>query len=240
MNSSKNGNAYEIQIFNVLKHVKIDYKKFNNQTESELGKSSSKNDIICLFNEQDIGIEIKKFNTPDWMQCSINIDSSTNNWVGSNKCKIPELCKRLFNELLQDINLFNGMIPPFMKKKITHDEWIKIKNNTIYWNDQYIDIPNDTILKMYQMKDCKYIQVSNYGLYHLGYDICNFNVPPFIIDQQIRIRTKVHKRKDNNEFCCLSVTAACKPKNIKLLEKSQFSLDDVNKLPLSCTYNDNF
>ena len=34
----------------------------------------------------------------------------------------------------------------------------------------------------------------------------------------------------------MSVTAACKPKNIKTLEKSKYSLDDEKKLPNNLIY----
>lgn len=65
--------------------------------------------------------------------------------------------------------------------------------------------------------------------------IYKFNVPEFIIDQELRIRTKIHTTKDKNGFCSLSVTAACKPKNITRLTKSQYSLDNIKKLPKSLT-----
>lgn len=49
----------------------------------------------------------------------------------------------------------------------------------------------------------------------------------------MRVRIKIHNKKGKNGFCSLSVTASCKPKNIKQLVKSQYSLDDINKLPNS-------
>jgi hypothetical protein len=233
-NCSKSGNKYEIQIFNILKNVNINNSPFNTQDVSELGGSRSINDLICTFNDNSIGIEVKKCTTPDWMQCSIKFDN--NKWIGSDRCKIPKPCRSLFNELIQDTNLFDGSIPPFVQRRMTHDEWINIKSSSTKWNDRYIDIPNDTILKLYQMKECKYIQISNYGLYHLGNDLCEFNVPEFIIDQQIRIRIKVHKKNNTSGFCDLSITASCRPKSIKQLNKSQFSLDDIAKLPAVMCY----
>lgn len=97
-----------------------------------------------------------------------------------------------------------------------------------------IDIPPDYISKLYQAKGCHYIQISNgYGLYHLGNDICAFDVPLFIVEQQLRIRTKIHTRRNKKGFCNLSVTIACQPKDISKLELSKYSLDDENKLPVS-------
>lgn len=238
MNCSKSGSLYELMVFNIVKRIIINDKRFNNQSIIDLGHCSSRNDLVCSFNNQYIGIEVKKFNTPDWMQCSINLDYVTKKWIGSDKCKIPKKSRDMFNILLQNINLFNGDIPPFIKHKLTYTEWLSIKSDTTKWDDHYIDIPNDTILKMYKMKMCHYIQISDYGLYHLGYDICNFNVPEFVIDERIRIRIKLHKRCDSSGFCRLSVMAACQPRNIKMLKKSKYSLDNKYKLPLNCNYHD--
>lgn len=239
-NCSRSGNAYELCIYNILKHVTVNGKTFNNQSVSELGGSNSRNDIVCIYNDKPVGIEIKKYNTPDWMQCSLRKDIIKDSWVGSDKCKIPSQCRNIFNDLLNNVKLFDGCIPPFVDKKMTYEEWTKIKSETNQWNDQYFDIPNNTISKMYNIKGCDYIQISEYGLYHLGNDICSFHVPEFIIDQQIRIRTKVHKcTNKTNDLCRLSITASCKPRNIKQLPKSQYSLDDIKKLPVLCIYNDN-
>jgi hypothetical protein len=231
---SISGNNYEKEIFNIVKNLLLNDKLFNTQNIKELGGSTNANDIQCNFNgEKNIGIEIKKSNTPDWMQCSLKYNNIDNTWEGSTKGKIPEKSRNIFNKLINELNLFDGNIPPFMIKDITHEEWITIKKNTNKWNDYYITIPNDTIKNLYKEKGCYYIQISTYGLFHLGKDICDFNVPEFIVDQQLRIRTKIHARKNTKNFCSLSVTASCQPKNIKLLKKSTYSLDDVNKLPLN-------
>lgn len=231
------GILYEKIIFNITKKCKLDGKDifFNTQEEKELGGSGADNDIICNFEkEKDIPIEIKKKKTPDWMQCCLKyID---NKWTSTIYSKIPEKSRDIFNQLIQDINLYNGEVPPFIGKKITHMEWVKIKVETGKFKDFYKDIPNDTIKKIYREKGCYYIQVSDKGLYHLGQDICNFGVPEFICDQEIRIRTKIHKRKDNNGFCHLSVMAACKPKDINKIKPSPFSLDKIEKLPKNLKY----
>ena len=69
-------------------------------------------------------------------------------------------------------------------------------------------------------------------------DICNFNVPEFICEQQLRIRTKIHTRKNTKGFCKLSVINSCQPKNIKNLVKSNYSLDNTSKLPINLLYSD--
>jgi hypothetical protein len=212
----------------------------NTQNEDELGGCSYKNDLECNMNtDKDLSIEIKKSNTPDWMQCSLKYDNTNKKWIGSSKNKIPEDSKKVFEELIKSITLFNGKIPPFMVNDITHDEWLKIKNETTDYKDKYFDCPKDTIMNLYSKKGCSYIQISDKGLYHLGNDICEFKVPDFLCEQQLRVRTKIHERKNKKGFCTLSVTIACQPKNITKLVNSNYSLDNQMKLPKNLVYDSN-
>lgn len=241
---SLNGKLYEMQIYNIVKKCTITnyidntMSPFNTQLENELGGCSDNNDIECNFiNTRDIAVEIKKLKAPDWMQCALKYDQEQNKWMGSTRNKIPEKSKSVFDELMSNVVLFNGKIPPFMVRDITHEEWVNIKKETSDFNDMYFDCPNDTIQKLYGEKGCKYIQISDKGLYHLGDDICRFNVPEFICDQQLRIRTKIHSTKNKKGFCKLSVTISCQPKNIKNLIDSPYSLDKIEKLPACLIYN---
>jgi len=188
------GNKYENIVYNIVKQCFIQGQLFNTQTEKELGGSTNKNDIICNYMKDDVNIEIKKAKSPDWMQCSIKPDNGKWKATSGKNSKEIEL---LFNSLIVNKNLFNGEIPPFFEKELTHEEWKEIKKNTNQWNDIYFSIPSDTIRKLYSMKGCQYIQISDgYGLYHLGSDICKFGVPIFDTEQEIRIRTKIHQSKN--------------------------------------------
>ena len=231
---SVSGNNYEKDIYNITSKYKMKGSNipFNTQDIGSLGGSSSKNDIICNFSETgDIGIEAKKHNTPDWMQCSIKFNGETKKWETS-KGKNPEKCRDIFDELVNSLSLYGGEVPPFMLKPMTHEEWKQTKNETNKWNDLYKDIPSDIIRNLYAAKGCQYIQVSDgYGLYHLGVDVCGFDVPIFELEQQLRIRTKIHTRKNSKGYCSLSVTIACQPKDIRQLPPSPYSLDDIKKLP---------
>lgn len=234
---SVHGKKYEMEIYHITKNCTLNGKPFNTQLENELGGCSSKNDIECNMDATgDVSIEIKKSKTPDWMQCSLKYDDVQQKWIGSSKNKIPEASKKIFEELISTITLFNGKIPPFMLKDITHEEWIQTKKETSDFNDTYIDCPNDTIKRLYGEKGCAYIQISDKGLYHLGNDICHFNVPEFLCEQQLRVRTKIHERKNKKGFCKLSVTIACQPKNIQLLPDSTYSLDNPQHLPSQLVY----
>lgn len=235
---SVSGGKYERQIHSVLIHCKLDDQPFSTQSEKELGGSTATNDLVCNYKApNDIGIEAKICNTPDWMQCSIKYNTETSQWEGSERGKIPPHSRLLFNELLNNVSLFQGQVPPFVSRKMTYEEWKTIKKESNTWNDHYIPIPNNTIQKMYAAKGCQYIQISDYGLYHLGEDVCGFQVPEFTIDQQLRIRIKIHSTSDKGGFCHLSITAACQPIKIKNLTKSPYSLDDSQKLPSNLLYS---
>jgi len=233
---SKNGNKYEQDIYNIVKFTTLNNKPFNTQKIEDLGGSKSCNDLECNFEkEKDIGIEIKKAKTPDWMQCSLK--KINNIWSGSEKGKIPLKSREIFNKILEKIKLFDGETPPFLQKKMKYAEWCEIKEKNNIYNDVYINIPDNIINKLYLEKGCKYIQISDYGLYRLDEDICNFNVPLFRIKQHMRIRIKVHSTGNEKKCCKLSIMASCQPIDIKTLEKSPYTLDDKERLPLNLIYS---
>lgn len=234
---SKSGKQYEYLVHAIVKQVQLNGTQFNTQCQEDLGGCGADHDILCNDGEHSVPIEIKKINTPDWMQCSIKYNSEMARWQGSHRNKIPEKSKHIFENLLSTVSLFNGQIPPFMLRDITHTEWLQIKKETTDFNDAYIECPRDTIQQLYFHKGCVYIQISEKGLYHLGTDPCNFGVPEFLCDQQLRVRTKVHATNNKKGFCNLSVTIACQPKSPKIadLPISPYSLDDVSRLPANLT-----
>lgn len=246
-NSSLSGAKYEREVHSVLCKTKIKQTdlSFNTQTEKDLGGSSAKNDIECNYKDnKDVGIEVKKYSTPDWMQCSIKFDANSKQWYASKNGKIPKECRNEFDKLLNNLNadtsikLFDGDVPPFMLNPITYSKWFDLKSKTTKWDDVYIPISDDIIQKLYRLKGCYYIQISQYGLYHLGDDICDFGVPQLKVQQQLRIRTKIHKRVNKSGNCDLSVTVACQPVDIQKLTKSPYSLDKAEMLPPTLVYND--
>lgn len=229
---SASGKNYERVVYDIVKICHINNNRFNTQSVTDLGGCGAHNDIECnLFGERDVAIEIKKANTPDWMQCSLKYDNVCKQWKGSMNNKIPDKSKHIFESLIRNTQLFNGRVPPFMNINMTHEEWMMLKKSTSDFNDYYMKCHNTTISNLYRQKGCYYIQISDKGLYHLGNDICMFGVPEFICEQQLRIRTKIHTKRNSKGFCKLSVTIACKPVNIKKMKSSNYSLDDVMRLP---------
>ena len=148
------GFAYEKIVHSVVKKCKIKDKNlfFNTQKEDELGGWSADNDIICNLNEiGDIPIEIKKKKTPDWMQCSLKFID--NKWCCAPNSKIPNKSRNIFENIINNINLYGGEIPPFMTRKLTHTEWVKIKKESGKFNDVYFNIKMIQLKNFIQKKD---------------------------------------------------------------------------------------
>jgi hypothetical protein len=226
---SQEGNKYELLIHKHVLEVKhIDSNlRFNTQSREQLGGSSHNNDLECNFkNWFDIGIEIKKMNTPDWMQTVMMYDN--NRWDVSQSGKISLECREIFRLIMYNHfdNVFEGKFPKL--KGITYDEWLLEKHK---FKDEYYECPDDTISKLYAAKGCQYIQISSKGLYHLSSDTCQFGTPLFSCPQKLRIRIKVHCKKNSKGLACLSVMLSCLPKKITDIKPSPFSLDNRYKLP---------
>lgn len=207
---------------------------FNQQSREDLG---GEYDLECNWNRTDIPMEIKKLSAPDWVQCTLRWDSSTRRWCISTNSSIPQAVKEVYQNFV-DIHgskLFRGEIPPFLMRPISWNEWVSIKTSNSCFRDMYFEAPNDTIAKIHTGKGVKYIQVSGRGLFHVGSDECNFDVPFFQCRQKFRVRIKVH-RKNPKGNCHLSVTVSCMPVSTSVVPTSNFSLDNPETLPRNLTY----
>jgi hypothetical protein len=224
---SVKGRNYEELVWEVC--VKIG---FCTTLANELGGSSSKNDLVCNWNNTIIPIEIKGWAAPDWTQLSIE-HKECGIWKAKNSSKISAESILLFENILSNKILFNGKIPPFFEGQLSHDEWKEIKKNTSDFNDMYIDIPDSSIADSYKNKGCYYIQLvgKNNGLYHTGEDICNFNVPKFEIKSRMRIRIKIHSSGNQYNTMKASVMCSFQPENCNTIVKSDWSLHDIQCIP---------
>jgi hypothetical protein len=95
-----------------------------------------------------------------------------------------------------------------MLKEITHEDWVNIKREMRL--PRYRIVPATLLAAENGASTSKFPEAGC----TIGNDLC-VNVPEFICDQRMRIRTKIHSRKNNKGFCVLSVIIACQPKNIK-------------------------
>lgn len=227
--SSINGSMYEKNIHSNIKYSLYKNEPLNSQHRNKLGGSSSGPDIKLDHNGISYFLEIKNNIYTDYGQASI--DKINNEWKSKSGNKV-------FDNLLRELVIFDDKTPYFINNNITYYEFIKIKNASDYnFNDIKIKIPKDSIANFYDNKNCKYIQINGYGLYYLIDDPLRFNVPKFEPECVMRIRIKIHTRKNKKGYCKLSVTAAIRidDKFIKNYPKSPYSLDDPKKFPNNIT-----
>ena len=175
--------------------------------------------------------------TQDAEFIQLDVHNNGETWCGPKRTKRsnPE---SIVERYLQEINsrtedLFYGNLPPINKTREEFDAWEKNflrekMNRNDGKNKEYSWICNDNdfIRKNYHDKGNNYIQIRDYGLYHLGEDICKFDVPEFKPDKVIlRIRCK---RRGGKGCAPSSITMSAW---ISGLMKSPYSLDNKEKLP---------
>lgn len=221
-----NGKAYENDVLNVCRRVRFMDSSVALTTETMTAGSSAGIDVTIDHANKKIGIECKR-KFAAGMQLSLQYDVENNLWRSGGKNKIPHAAKDLFEQGIGDTKIFNNRVPAFVNNDITHDEWTRTKKN---FNDQRIPCSNDLISKMYYAKGCSYIQVGTHGLYHTHKDVCNFGVSYFECESAIRIRTKIHSRKNKQGYMIASVSASVVPK-ISKIKRSNVSLDSLDNLP---------
>jgi hypothetical protein len=196
---SVNGQQYENLCYENIKH--------SSKIVKQGGGSSHNPDIYT----QNGHIECKPGNSPDWGQSTLKWKEGL--WVPTNE---------LFQKYMDRV-IFKP--PPFLTNKdMTHAEWLENKRD---YKDVYLSVGDHEIQNFYRNKGCAYIQIKGFGLYHLGEDTLELGVPEFKVDQEIRIRAKIHS-KTKSQF---SVTAAFQPLDIRTLKPSEYSLDDRTRLP---------
>lgn len=227
--SAANGKKYENDTLNICQKTK--FKGCSNPLtlKKSTAGSTAGIDITIQYGDDEIGIECKK-KIAEGMQLSLQFDKITGTWRSGGKNKIPHAAKELFEKNIDNMNIFNGNVPIFMNEKVTHDEWLHIKKNSSDFSDHRIPCSKDLISKMYYAKGCQYIQIGSHGLYHTYQDVCGFGVPYFACDSFIRIRTKIHARKNKQGHMSASVTSSVVPQMSKI-KKSPYSLDNFDSLP---------
>jgi hypothetical protein len=225
-NCSKNGKAYEYKIWENCIKLKTKYnEKFCKIEKNQLGGCSNRHDIVCYYNKKPINIEIKKHNSPDWSQMTLY--PLKGKWRIKQNWRISRSSRLLFEKIINEKKIYNK-IPKFYLKNITYEEWKKLKFKN--FNDIYYDCPSNFISKLYKNKGCHYIQITNFGLYHLGQDICHFNVPFFECNTRLRIRVKIHNRRYRGRMRA-SVVVSARPRFMGQMKKSDYSLDNIEKIP---------
>jgi hypothetical protein len=106
----------------------------------------------------------------------------------------------------------------YKQEDVDHD----YKNFT----DQFVDIPSDAVSIYYNTKDTYYIQIGGYGLYYMGKDPANLEVPKFTLGLKLRIRLK---RGGSSPIYNYRFSTAIQAVN-GTLSKSKYDLDTIDFL----------
>ena len=191
------------------------------------GGSSHAHDLQIAWRGQRVPIELKRsFKVPDWGQAILE-RRDDGRWAVKKDNPVIQSALDVWQQDAGEDVLWDGRTPSFLDNDITHATWLNEKHA---FKDAYLDVDSKAIADYYADKGVAYIQVGRgAGLYHTGEDVCGFGVPEFVCEQRIRIRIKVHTRKNKAGHCRLSVTAALQP--ARLLPDSPYSLDSTATLP---------
>ena len=101
----------------------------------------------------------------------------------------PDKC--LHATLLPGYIPFGGLIPPFLERRITKDEWIAVKH---LYPDEYTAVTSlDLVARYYNTQGSSYIQIEGYGLYKTSEDDpLELGVPIISCKAKVRVRCKEH------------------------------------------------
>lgn len=142
--------------------------------------------------------------------------------LSSPKIKYKQQVKNLYEDILSNINVFNGKIEPFFdkntlkKKSITPDEWKTLRDLKSNGFDQHIPINDNIRALLLTWQDFHYVQIKGKGLYSLhNSDPLRLDVPYFDCDQYLRIRIKQQNNKSKFVAFSAQISSGIKYKSIK-------------------------
>lgn len=173
-------------------------------------------------------------------------------WVASDGCQCP-YAGNIYADVL-NANADKVTLAPLAKTKLTlaeYDEW-KAHKTTCKQRAKadatFVDPTKDVWLPLgdesddnnehgnhfaadaYRHKGCAYVQISGWGVYHTGEDVCGFGVPLLAFPTKLRFRIKSHGRNNRKTHYGLSTMVAARATR-KPLTRSPYSLDDAARFP---------
>ena len=153
-------------------------------------------DICLIHNNQPLNIECKSAGA-DWGQQSLKYFNGSWSWT-----KEDETTK-----YFDSIKIIDQIDKDFVPKNaiplnLTSREWNKEKEKVIGIDEKnhdqrgfdkpHLPLTLEPLTKFYNSKNCYYLQVSKYGLYHLGEDKFELGTPEFDGTIDFRFRAKMH------------------------------------------------
>ena len=188
------GDAYEEKIFQICEKKKILAPNFNR------AGASGKSDIQILHKGAVYNIEVKADQNADYGQKYLTWHKA-NGWEWSIEDEITNLYDGLnLRKLIDKSFIPNRFSKPKDKITITdkkHDQKIFKKKN--------IPCPLNSLFIYYKNKGCYYIQLENYGFYHLEKYIANLGTKQFDGEIRLRLRAKTNHSKPIYKYSFLAV-----------------------------------
>lgn len=174
------GDLYEETIFKILQNKKLIP---NNFARAGAGGGA---DIKFIYQSQEHNLEIKVDLKADYGQKMLRWNSKSQLWYWS----VDDSVTKLYTSI--------GVLDYINQKKFTPNRFIIPEQQiTIQHKKQdqqaFEDKHNLNIKALYQFysdKNCYYIQVGNYGFYHLEKDILNLGTAQFNCGIYLRLRAK--------------------------------------------------
>lgn len=103
-----------------------------------------------------------------------------------------------------------------------HIPWGRIPAKGEHMEDDYKEVPPDSLANYYKEKGTTYVIVEGKGLYHTGVDVLHLGVP-YMTVQGIRLRTRVTKHMKNGVPTDVSTAIVFPRKNLQPSEFCIFS-----------------
>ena len=153
-------------------------------------------DICLTHNNEPLNIECKSAGA-DWGQQSLKYSNNAWSWTNEDET----------TKYFDSINIIDQIDKDFIPKNtappnLTSRQWSKEKEKIIGIDEKnhdqkgfdkaHIPLTLEPLTKFYNSKDCYYLQVSQYGLYHLGEDKYELGTPEFDGTIDFRFRAKMH------------------------------------------------
>ena len=209
------GDQYENDIFEVCKKKKILKKN------SERGQASSNSDLIFVHQNKEYNLEVKADLNADFGQKYLNW-SIESGWQWSKPDEVTD-----FYDQFNVIGLINNK---FVPRKYTLDNDQITEEDKIF-DQRSFEKPNiecdiKGLYKYYKSKNCFYLQLENYGFYHLDSDIANLDTAQFDGTVSLRLRCKTNHSIPIHKYSFLAVLKMKKKPTI-----SKFNLENDSKFP---------
>lgn len=190
--SDNKGLIYEETINKLLKKHKIQDKSFHGA-----GSDSNAPDAEITIRGVKYKVEVKLDLKVDFGQGSLDYDLKKNKWSLSG-AKTPSAEQmRKFLESIKVPELVNSSrgwggkgAPRKFTVPLNKFKPVDVAYDYKHFTDKFVDVPNDAVSKYYASKKTYYIQIGEFGLYHMGKDPANLGTPAFKPQLRLRIRLK--------------------------------------------------